>query len=55
MTGLLEGIFQEILHLTKFSKLVTIGPHLLKMHTPMSGNVTFVKGVVEDNLEQLDH
>ena len=33
----------------------TIGPRFSKMHTPMSGSATFVKGVVEDNLRQPHH
>ena len=55
MTGLLGDIFLEILQLTKFLEPVTIGPCFSKMHMPMSGSATFVKGVVEDNLKQLDH
>ena len=55
MMGLLEDTSSEILQLIKFSKMDTIGPHSLKMHTPMSESETFVKGVVEDKLKQQDH
>ena len=55
LMGLQGGIFLEILQLIKFSELNNIGPHCSNMHTPMSKNVTFVKGVVEDKLNQQDH
>ena len=54
MMGLLEDISSEILQLIKLSDPDTIGPHFSKMHTPMSENATFVKGVVEDKLKQQD-
>ena len=55
MTVLLGDIFREILQLTKFSEPDNIGPHFSKMHTPMSGSATFVKGVAEDKLKQQGH
>ena len=51
MTGLLGDIIQETLQPTKSLGRVTIGLRFSKMHTHMSGNVMFSKGVEGDNLK----